>query len=75
MQNSENVLVLGSHRHNSACQHLTRVTEVYKQGSGGNKQIRPEGSCLMRLSCGCSAATKILKTFTKGSAWENMIVP
>ena len=53
MQNSENILALGGRRHNSARQHLTRVTEVYKRGGGGNKQVRLEGSCLTRLSCGC----------------------
>lgn len=47
MQTSENVLALGGRRHNSARQRLTRTTEVYKQGGGGNEQV-----CLMRLSCG-----------------------
>lgn len=53
MQNSENILALGSCRHNSARQRLTGVTEVYKEGGGGNEQVRLEGSCLTRLSCGC----------------------
>jgi len=25
---------------------------MYEPGGGGNKQVRPEGSCLMRRSCG-----------------------